>query len=206
MTLIELLVVIVVIALLFVLLVPTGQRGARERAQKRTECSANLRGIGIALSTKAHDGTNVLGMPAPAKERGTRDLAGTEFAYVHLQVLSNGLSNDPTHLVCPADKRAAAKDFASLSNENVSYFVGLGADESSPQTFLAGDRNVTNGTPLPANRILMIAANTVVGWTHELHDSVGVVLLADGSIQQVTSSGLRALAASSGGTNRLAIP
>jgi hypothetical protein len=193
-------VVIVVIALLFVLLVPW-QHGAREHAQM-VQCCGNLKAIGIAFKTWALDGTNGFPMQVSAGKGGARELTGTEMALIHFQVLSNA----PRELVCPADKRAAAKDFASLSNTNVSYFVGLDADESSPQMFLAGDCNVTNGTPLPPNRILTITTNTVLGWTHELHNCCGNVLLDDASVQQTTSSGLRAMAASSGGTNRLAIP
>jgi hypothetical protein len=51
---------------------------------------------------------------------------------------------------CPSDReRVAATNFdAGFGNANVSYFTGLDADEAWPKIFLAGDRNVTNGTPV----------------------------------------------------------
>jgi len=55
----------------------------------------------------------------------------------------------PKFLVCPADKRKPATNFPSLTIQNVSYFLGLDADESRPQMTLAGDRNLTtNGVPV----------------------------------------------------------
>jgi hypothetical protein len=46
-----------------------------------------------------------------------------------------------------------------------------------------------------------------VGWTKEIHQHCGNVVLADGSVQQATSSRLGDLLRASGvATNRLAIP
>lgn len=173
---------------------------------RRVTCASQLAKIGLAFKTWAIEGANAYPMQVAVDNGGTRELAGTGLAFVHFQVLSNELSNAPSILVCPADKRAAASDFARLSNTNLSYFVGLDVPESNPQMLLAGDRNLTNGTPLPPNRILVLTTNTTAGWTHELHNGMGNVVLADGSVQQVTSSRLRDQFAQGGETNRLAIP
>ena len=90
-----------------------------------------------------------------------------------------------------------------LSNSNLSYFIGLDAQDTNPQMFLIGDRNLTNG-PLPPNRILTLNTNFPVGWTRELHRYRGNIGLADGSVQQFSGSALSTACQSS--TNRLAFP
>jgi prepilin-type processing-associated H-X9-DG protein len=110
----------------------------------------------------------------------------------------------PKILICPADVRVPAKDFGpGFSNMNLSYFVNLDADESYPQMFLYGDRNLTNGLPLQEG-IMVLAPNRALGWTHELHNDQGNVALADGSVQGFANSRLSGLVL--GTTNRLAMP
>ena len=178
---------------------------AHRRAQ-RFQCANNLKAIGILFKTWALERTNDFPMHISAEKGGTRVPPGAGPAFVHFQVLSNALGS-PEVLICPADqRRSAAKDLAHLSNTNLSYFVGLDVRQDSPQMLMAGDRNVANGTPLPPNRILVLETNTQAGWTLELHNCQGNILLVDGSVQQVTSSGLRRLLSASGATNRLAMP
>jgi prepilin-type processing-associated H-X9-DG protein len=109
---------------------------------------------------------------------------------------------------CPADTRREASDFATLASSNISYFIGLEADETNPTMLLAGDRNLTNGRPV-LNGVLTVATNDNVGWTHEIHRNAGNIAMADGSVQQVTSGKLREAIRYSGATNgvlRLAMP
>src|SRR5207247_1616471 len=125
----------------------------------------------------------------------------------HFQVMSNEL-NTPWVLVCPTDKeRIPASDFRSrLSNTNLSYFVGVDASDSTPQMFLAGDRNILGGSLLPG-RILMLTTNDVVRWDKRMHQGQGNVALADGSVQGFSSQRLREALANTGVvTNRLAMP
>jgi len=71
------------------------------------------------------------------------------FSYRQFQVLSNELVM-PKILLCKAeDKRFPADDFSTLTNGNLSYFVGVTADYSKPDTLLAGDRNLACN-PRPA--------------------------------------------------------
>src|SRR5207247_4840398 len=117
---------------------------------------------------------------------------------------SNQLSTTRV-LVCPTDTRRPASGFSVLSNTNVSYFLGLDADESTPQLWIAGDRNLTtNGVPLPTG-LVELRPGAVVGWTRALHRGVGNVALSDGSVQGVTRlSGNLGTVGSV--TNRLVIP
>ena len=99
-----------------------------------------------------------------------------------------------------------ASNFGELRDWNISYFVGLDACQTNPQTLLTGDRNITNGRPGKA-RILFLTTNQPVGWTKEIHQHWGNLLLGDGSVQQVDSAGLQRVLGDSGvATNRLAIP
>jgi len=148
-------------------------------------------------------------MHAPTNRGGTLEVAND--VWRTFQVMSNELS-DPRILVCPADtKRVAAANFTNaFGNENISYFIGLDADENYPGMILSGDRNITNGQPLQ-NHVMTITAQTPFGWTSEMHNGQGNIGLADGSVQQVSSAAFQKTSADllPPGTNaviRLALP
>ena len=108
------------------------------------------------------------------------------------------------------DNRTPANDFLlTLSNTNVSYFLGVDAVDTYPQMLLSGDRNIANG-PLPPNRVLSITTNTpidAVRWGTDMHKNQGNVAMADGSVQAFSSARLREALANTGvATNRLAMP
>ncbi len=71
--------------------------------------------------------------------------------------------------------------------------------------FLAGDRNITNGLPVK-NGLLLLDTNRVAGWTHQIHHGAGNIAMTDGSVQQLTSSGLNSAVRASGVTNWLLFP
>jgi len=115
-----------------------------------------------------------------------------------------------------------------LLNTGTSYFVGATADETYPAMLLSGDRNIQADTTTPSptpnqfgysieattpaaalgygyafgtNSTFNGANETVnLGWTQKMHQGGGNTGLADGSVQQVTSSGLRAEFVHSGDT------
>ena len=101
----------------------------------------------------------------------------------------------------------ATNSWSGLNNQNISYFVGLNAALSSPQSFLSGDDNFEiNGVPVKTG-LLEVYSNTPIAWTAARHHLCGNIGLADGSVQSVTISGLNNLVQQTGlGTNRLAIP
>jgi hypothetical protein len=122
-------------------------------------------------------------------------------------VISNELNN-PERLVCPNDKqRTNVEYYVTITGSNISYFVGLDADETNSASLLSGDRNITNGTALQ-NGILYSGPSTTTRWTtKEQHLGKGNILLSEGSVQQTANSGLQRLLSNSGlATNRLGMP
>jgi prepilin-type processing-associated H-X9-DG protein len=74
----------------------------------------------------------------------------------------------------------------------------------------AGDRNLTNG-PLTTNRLLPLTTNSTPGWDDTMHNLIGNIAFADGSVYTFTIPQLRQATSnmvSSGSqfTNRLAFP
>jgi prepilin-type processing-associated H-X9-DG protein len=200
-TLVGLLIIIAVIAILAAMLLPA-LASAKRKAQ-RINCVNNLKQDGLAFRLWEGDNGDKYPMAVSTNKNGTMEYAGDVFR--DFQVMSNELST-PKILVCPADDRNAAASFARLKNQNVSYFVGLGATEVRPQMLLTGDRNITNGLS-PVRSVLELRPEIPAGWTEAMHNGAGNIGLADGSVQQVTIDGLRnAIKNSEDATNRVALP
>jgi prepilin-type N-terminal cleavage/methylation domain-containing protein len=153
--------------------------------------------------------------------------------YTVFLVMSNELSN-PKVITCPADSRspgatnftsnlAATPPTAGGKNLSTSFFVGKDADETLPQMFLSGDRNIgasstttdfgysnatTGGDPTDGNGAdVALGTNFGTstsaqngGWTSKMHQQAGNVGLADGSVQQYSESALRQAAQHTGDT------
>jgi hypothetical protein len=145
-------------------------------------------------------------MDVPGTNGGTMEFITGPNAWRHFQVMSNELST-PKVLICPGERnRKWATNFVAFGDANLSYFVGVDASETNVQSFLSGDHNITNGTPVK-NEILELTENQPASWTAEMHKKVGNILLADGSAQQLSISGLQNAAANTGfATNRLQMP
>jgi hypothetical protein len=115
-------------------------------------------------------------------------------AYAYCLLASNEL-NSPNILACPEDKarkRATVFD-KSFSNKNLSYFLGLDADETKPNTLMSGDRNLsTNNTILSG--LVTIQDSKTLGWAPGIHKAgAGNIGLGDGSSQQVSTKGIRSM-------------
>ena len=121
--------------------------------------------------------------------------------------MSNELST-PKILVCPED---ASRDYATnfttdFNNQKISYFVGLDADDKSPQMVLSGDDNLAANGVRVRPGILNLWTNASVGWTAERigrFHGAGNVVFTDGSAQEKSSNFNLATV---GMTNRLVIP
>jgi len=204
-TLIEVLVVIVGVVVLLGFLLQPGSHTKGKAV--RINCASNLKQIAMAFRTWESDNNNHYPMHGFTNELGKMEFPNASNMFRYFQVMSNGLIN-PKILICPADSRSAAANFDELSNTNLSYFVGLdAADESDTNMLLTGDRNlVVDGVSVGAGLLTLTSTNRV-GWSAKMHNFGGNVGLADGSVQQVTSSGLQRLIANSGtNANRLAVP
>jgi len=193
-TLIELLLVVTIIAILASLLLPvTGKAKAKA---KRIDCLSHLKQMGVAFHSFSHDHGDRFPMQVSTNNGGSMEFvqAGNAFnsdfyfAYRHLQAISNELG-DTKLLICAADDRSPAADFATMNNSNVSYFVAATADYSQPDSILAGDRNIINGS-LGTGPILRVTTNDAISWTAELHQYKGNILFADGRVDLLNSAGL----------------
>jgi hypothetical protein len=89
-------------------------------------------------------------------------------------------------IACPADVRKAAGDWRKVTTNNVSYFVGLSARETLPQSFMAGDRNLVLGGNKLTGRI-ELKSGAKVEWDKNIHRFQGTVAMGDGSVQQLSS-------------------
>ena len=198
-------VVVAVLAILAAMLLPA-LASAKKKAQ-RINCVNNLKQCGIAFRIWEGDNNDKLPMAVPTAKGGTKEFDTGTDTFRHFQVMSNELST-PKILVCPADTRTVANNFVRLKNQNVSYFVGLEANDEFPQRFLDGDRNIT-GESDPENGILKLVPGQRVTWTQAIHVNSGNVGLSDGSVQQYSNPMLRdALRNSGGPTNiwRVSLP
>jgi hypothetical protein len=176
----------------------------------RINCVNNLKQTGLAFRLWSGDNHDRFPMSFYTNTLETLKFPDYTNAFRYFQVMSNELSS-PKIVVCPADDRVSAADFIQFSNTNVSYFIGLDADETRPAMFLTGDRNLTiNGAPVPTG-IAVVKSGAKFGWNGKIHKAAGNVALADGSVQELTSAALAFASAGSitnSGTNvmRLLFP
>ena len=180
----------------------------------RINCVSNLKQIGLAFRMWSNDHGDKfpMALPVSGTNGGTMNFNLTGEVWRHFQIISNEI-NSPKVFVCPDDgQRSRTGDWSVFTNNaHISYFVGLDADETMPQTILTGDRNMISPTVKPIKGVLNLTANDRVEWTKAMHNQAGNVGLADGSASEATSMQLSkqfqaALVSTTQAVHRIALP
>jgi prepilin-type processing-associated H-X9-DG protein len=189
------------------------------------------------------------GMTIAASASASAAANAATVTYAVFGVMSHELIT-PKLLICPSDERSPHTNFIMFvtgnagqqvaqaatagsandpgqpyfNNFKLSYFLGVNARDSTPQMFLAGDRNIWgdhygtqpaqnyNGYGNINSTEYWMGTNWPAGATFpqwsptKMHQSRGNVLLADGSVQQFNSSQLRYQCSRSGDTTYMPGP
>jgi competence protein ComGC len=210
-TLVEVIILIVIIALLALIYLPNAARNQRTHGGPRITCLNHLKEIGTAYRLWAEDNGDLWPAQQTVSSNGWRDFLTNAnqgaMCWINYSILSNELGQAPKLLICPSDERQPASSFTDkFDNNNVSYFVGVSANDLYPQSIAGGDRNLGpglvssndygyspktgkgNDVAIPIN-----SAKGPVSWSLKMHSSgntagAGNVLLGDGSAQQVSTA------------------
>ena len=198
----------VIAALLIIAAVLLPALAAAKKRSSRIPCVSNLKQIGVAYRVWSGDNDDKYPMQVSVTNGGVMESIATGNVAACFQVMSNTLTS-PKLLICPEDtKSILATNFGpGFNNSNVSYFVGLDADQTNSQMLLSGDDNFEIGGVPVKSGLLQLWTNAPIAWTKARHESGNYILLADDSVQQLTTDGLQqALRQTGVATNRLVIP
>jgi prepilin-type processing-associated H-X9-DG protein len=192
---------------LLVLVVPRLMYGARKGRCCRINCLSNQKQIGLAFRMWGNDNGDQFPMAVPFEKDGGREFALAGEPAPLFRLISKELQNAKV-LCCPDDKeRFGTNSFEGMTERNLSYLVGVDANEVRPQMILTADRNITiDGVQVGRGLVALVGTN-LLGWSAAIHNQQGNVGLADGSAAQVNNTSVQRHAQGSGTRlNRFAVP
>jgi hypothetical protein len=173
----------------------TGNRQKQSHAlidRRTVNCVNNLKQNALAIKIWAGDNRDKYPARVSVENGGVMELAAAGNVGAVFLVLSNELDT-PRTLICPMDNKhkGSGKFSPGFGNENVSYFLGLDADNEHPGAILSGDDNFEfDGEPMKSGVTLLTSSASLI-WTTERHNLHGNIGLADGSVYQTDNTGLR---------------
>jgi len=137
----------------------------------------------VAMNIFAHEHNGKFPMETSTNDGGALELLPPGIQMMESFQIPESISHElttPRILICPADVRTSAVNFASLTSNNISYFVALHTSVAVPSSVLAGDRNVKSFGQLWT-------------WTNGLHEFKGNLLFGDAHVEQSSGNGTFAL-------------
>jgi prepilin-type processing-associated H-X9-DG protein len=183
----------------------------------RIKCANNLKQVALAYRVFADDNDGKF----PFLVVNSLAYGEVTQTWLHFQAMSNELATARI-LICAADRERLndrmddfgmnpltnALSLSSKGNRAVSYTASLDADTNLLNTILSSDRHLLTTSANLHGRLFLARSNvTTTAWTPSLHNGAGNYALSDGSVQQMTSSGLTAqVRMQEIATNRLLLP
>jgi type II secretory pathway pseudopilin PulG len=188
-TLVELLLVIAIIILL-VALIGIPEPRAKNKALL-IQCMNNQRQVAIGFIVWQGDNTNQFPWQVSSTNNGTMEASAAGEATPNYHALLAYI-HQSSIFVCPTDPaKTVATNQAKVSNENISYFVGLDTlNTNQTAGILTGDRHLKAGETAVRPGLFVHSNNATMNWTLELHGynpnkPAGVMSFDDGHCEAV---------------------
>ncbi len=214
-TLIELIAMVGAIVVVVVLVAVSVSALKRSKARAiRSCCVNNLELIGTAYGVWANDHNGRFPASESVTNGGWWEVLNNAdqgfLCWTNYAIMANELGSSPLVVTCPSDERRPTTTFSKpFANTSLSFFVGVSANQSQSQSLLAGDRNLGDGVQpgddygfSPESGIgndVAMPTNSKAGpvcWSLKMHSAgntagTGNILLADGSVQVVSTLSFR---------------